>query len=149
VKGRTLMIAGAALLAVFTGVLWYAQNHAYYRELPLPKGGFPGDAYPIETWRAIEGTSSPLKLRICATVTPETARRLENDMLELAPGEPLVAPAWFECFDAKRISRDLEARKANFYALGPSDHEGIDLVMALYPDGRIFAWPRLDERFRN
>lgn len=146
--GRWLLIGGGVVLAVFTVVLWYTQYYAYYQELPAPENGLMG-TYPIETWQAIDGTSSPLKLRVCATVTPETVGQITDDLDALLAGDPLVAPSWFECFDARSIAQDLDAGAAALYQLGPSRFDGVNEVMALYPDGRIFMWRVLDERFQG
>lgn len=142
------MIGCAALLAVFTVVLWYTQFYAWYEELPQRPLIVAGEEVPIDSWQAIDGSSSPLKLRICVTVTPETAATLAAQLETSEPGDPLVPPDWFTCFDAKQISRDMQAGLATFHVLGPSEFEGVDDVMAIYPDGRAFVWRQLDERFR-
>ena len=145
-RGRTLMIATGLGLAAFTAALWYFQTYAYYRDLPLDPDRL-GAEYPIETWRGIDASSSPLKLRVCLTVSEETAIRFRDDQFELAGGEPLVAPGWFDCFDAKAIARDLQSHQADLYSLGPSGFDGIDEMLALYPDGRGYIWRQLDPAF--
>ncbi|MEM0991173.1 MAG: DUF6446 family protein [Pseudomonadota bacterium] len=147
--GRTLLIGGALLLSVFTGVLWYTQFYAYYGAYPQPEDGLLLDQYPIASWEGIDGSSSPLKVRVCASVSAETATQILVELEAQEPGDPLVPPPWFECFDAKQISRDLTDGMAKFFLLGPSDFDGVDDVMAVYADGRIYLWRQLDERFAN
>ncbi|MEM7743127.1 MAG: DUF6446 family protein [Pseudomonadota bacterium] len=148
-KGRTFLIGSALLLAAFTVGLWYTQFYAWYEELPQQPLFIADREVAVESWQAIDGASSPLKLRICVTVTPETATRLANILEVSEPGDPLVPPDWFDCFNAKEISRDMEAGRATFHILGPSSFDGVMDVMALYPDGRAFLWRELDERFRK
>lgn len=57
---------------------------------------------------------------------------------------PLVAPGWFGCFDAERLGEDLESGAAIAF-LGQENIEyGIDRMVAMYPDGRGFAWNQLN-----
>lgn len=146
-KGRNLLIGGGVLLAIFTAGLWYTQFHAYYHELP-PEDTVMGK-YPVVEWAGIDASSSPLKKRVCLRVSPEVTQQITDDEYELNGGEPLVAPGWFECFDARQIARDLESRQARLYMIGPSGSEGVDEFMALYADGRGYIWPQLQDRFKD
>ena len=145
-KGRTFLIWGGVFLAMFTAALWYTQFHAYYREMPAETVVM--GVYPVSEWTGIDATSSPLKKRVCLRVSEETAQRIHDEQFELNGAEPLVAPGWFECFDARQIARDLEAGVAQFYLIGPSESEGVDEFLALYPDGRGYIWPQLQARYR-
>ena len=147
--GRPLIIAFLLGLVVFAGALWFFQTHAYYRDLPRQKLVIGGKTYPVADWTGTHATSSPLKLRACLTVAPETAAAVAADQPAARGAEPLVAPGWFECFDAKAITRDLEAGAARAYALGPTGAEGIDAWLALYPDGRAYKWHQLNPRYAN
>jgi len=146
--GRALFIGFLVALAVFTAALWYFQTYAFYEDIDAPEGGLMG-RYPVETWAGIDATSSPLKKRVCLTVTPETAQKIADDEFELTGGEPLVAPYWFDCFDAAALAADLAAGRAQLYSLGQEVAEGVDEYLALYADGRGFIWRQLDPRFRT
>ena len=147
--GRILVIVGALGLVLFTAALWYFQNHAFYEELPLQPLVMNGREYPVESWQGIDAATSPLKRRVCLTVASATAGQIRDDLPKRAEGEPLVAPYWFECFDAKTLARDLAAGEAGLYMIGASGFDGIDEVLALYPDGRGFIWRQLKPEFRT
>ena len=60
---------------------------------------------------------------------------------------PLTAPGWFDCFDAEAIGTALEAGEA-FAFLGQKNiHDGVDRVVAVFPDGRAYAWNQLNEKY--
>ena len=147
-SGKTLMIGLLSLTAVFAAVLWYFQIYAYYDDLEEQPLVVQGTTYPVESWQGIDAISSPLKRRVCLTLTPESATRIRDEQFEIK-AEPLVAPSWFECFDAKALSRDLQAGKASAYMTGPSGFEGVDDYLAVYPDGRAFIWRQLHPKYAN
>ena len=148
-RGRKLLIPAGLALAAFTGALIWFQFYAFYDDLPPEPLVIQGIEYPSTGWQGIDAISSPLKKRVCLTLSPETAAAIEADQFELVDGEPLVAPKWFDCFDAKQIHRDLEAKVARLYMIGSSDFDGVDEMLALYPDGRAFIWRQLQPKFRK
>ncbi|MEM9139016.1 MAG: DUF6446 family protein [Pseudomonadota bacterium] len=148
-RGRILVIGLVAILTAFGVALWYFQNHAYYEELPQQPFFVQSTEYPVETWQGIDANTSPLKMRVCLTVTAQTAEQIALDQVRQKPLEPLVAPYWFDCFDARQISRDLKSGAATLFMMGPARMEGADLFLALYPDGRGFAWSHLREEYRQ
>ena len=148
-KGRSLLIAGAALLAAFTGALWYFQFHAFYEDLPQEPLIVQGKQYPVTGWQGTDASSSPLKRRVCVTFALEVAAQIALEQTALEKAEPLVAPDWFDCFDAKQITRDIAAGKASAYLMGGSGFDGVDNYIAIYPDGRGFIWRQLDPRFET
>lgn len=147
--GRTLMIVGGVVLATFTLALWYFQFHAFYEDLPQEPLIIQGTEYPVETWLGTDASSSPLKRRVCVTFSPETLTRIEGDQVALEQAEPLVAPDWFDCFDAKQITRDIAAGKASAYLMGASGFDDVDSYITIYPDGRGYIWRQLDPRFET
>ena len=146
-SGRPLMIAALIGLGVFAAALWYFQTYAFYRDLPQQPFVIQGTEYPVETWKGTDADSSPLKMRVCLTVSPVTAERILAEHAVADDGEPLVAPSWFDCFDAKQISRDVLEGKAWVYAPGTSPFADVHDYLALYPDGRGFLWRQLDPKF--
>jgi hypothetical protein len=58
--------------------------------------------------------------------------------------EPLVAPRGFDCFDAEAIGRALETGEALAFLSEPDIHLGVDRVVAVFGDGRAFAWQQLN-----
>ncbi len=58
--------------------------------------------------------------------------------------EPRVAPRWFDCFDAAQIGEDLATDAIAFMGVENIDY-GIDRIVAIYPDGRGYAWHQINE----
>jgi hypothetical protein len=138
----------AALLvgcAIASGVgVWYLQVYAYYDELE-PQIGYQV-AHPdgtarlsIADFRGIDSDSSPLRYRACFTVVGD-----QPEMVEYPNATPLIAPGWFDCFDADAIGADIEAGTARGVLVEANTPYGIDRVMALYPDGRAYVWPQFN-----
>ena len=147
-SGRLIAIAIIAITAVFAAVLWYAQTRAYFETLDqadlvvtLPSGDVVALAH--DAFQGIDAASSPLRFRGCFL--------LEGEALALASGAmphpdptPLVAPDWFGCFDARAIGEALTSAEAVAILSVHEIHRGIDRVIAVYPDGRGFAWHQLN-----
>lgn len=58
--------------------------------------------------------------------------------------EPLVAPDWFDCFDAGAVGAALQDGTATAWLSVPEVHYGIDRVVAILPDGRGVAWHQIN-----
>lgn len=140
-----------ALLLLACGVIagagmFYLQVFAFYDRLDplevdirITRGGQAGSLEAREI-AAIDATSSPIRFRACFEA-PATASAGADPY----PGAvPLTAPFWFSCFDAARIGKDLATGAARA-VLGERDVVwGVDRVLALYPDGRGFAWHQIN-----
>ena len=59
------------------------------------------------------------------------------------------APFWFECFDAESIAKDLNTNKAVAFLSKKEEFDGIDKVIALYPDGTGDQWRQLHEKYTD
>lgn len=145
-------IAMMLLVAAAAGAgLYYAQVYAYYREVPAAEigpvtlvdrqTGAPIDI-GAENLRAIDSDSSPIRFRGCFS-----SHATADELAVAAPytdAEPLVAPGWFDCFDAAEIGTMLETGGATTW-LGEADVSyGVDLVVALAPDGRGWLWHQIN-----
>ncbi len=137
-----LIVAG--LLA--GGAMYYLQVYAYYDRLPArdaitltPLGAVSARVVPVRDFRGIDSDSSPLRFRACFTVNAP----LEGITPYPEPA-PLIAPRWFDCFDAEAISAALAEGTAQAY-LGRSNFEyGFDRVVAVFEDGRAVAWHQMN-----
>lgn len=140
-KGSILM-GGTLLVAAAMGVgLWYSINSAYYSEVEGVTEVSVGDALlPVSDYRGIDADTSPLKMRACFTahwdIVPETG--------DADGAEPLIAPTWFDCFDAKQLSGDLESGAASVILASTNKPYGFNTFIARYPDGRAFMWRQIN-----
>jgi hypothetical protein len=134
-----------AVLLVLAGVLagagmYYLQVYAYYDRLEprisLMVTGQDGTRrLTIAGYQGIDSDSSPLRLRECFTVTAGS-----EGLTPYPAPQPLNAPGWFGCFDARALSDDLAAGRARAFLVDGNFRFGFDRVLALYPDGRGFVW---------
>lgn len=143
-SGRLLMIAGALLLAAFAGALWYTQIYAFYEDLPETAEITVADrSVAVQGFRGIDAQTSPIKLRACMTLDPEALAGLEPAVKPV----PLVAPHWFNCFDAREIGRALESGAAKAYLAAAGEFHGSERMLAVFDDGRAFMWRQLAPEF--
>jgi len=142
--GRRLMTAFLIFVVLFGVALWYAQHYAFYEETEAEAVTIAGQSYPVADWRGIDAATSPLKLRACFRIEdrPVEAPVMENPT-------PLVAPGWFECFDAGQIARDLASGSATAYLAETEEFEGANRVVAVYPDGRAYMWRQLTPEYAD
>ena len=139
---------------IFGAVVYYTQVYAFYDEVASEDAGVElvniatGEPEPIliEDFEGIDGSSSPIRYRACFTAKMSFAALAETYQIYDDP-TPLTAPGWFGCFDATAIGTALEAGEA-FAFLGQKNiHDGVDRVIAVFPDGRAFAWNQLNEKY--
>lgn len=147
--GRLLAGGLVAFALIFGAALWYFQVYAFYDDLAPEPLAFGDTTYEVTGWQGIDAASSPLKRRVCLTVSPETARRIADDQPETDTATPLVAPYWFDCFDAGQLTADLATGHAAGYRIGPSEFDGVNDYLALYEDGRAYLWRQVDEKYAN
>ncbi|MEM9522510.1 MAG: DUF6446 family protein [Pseudomonadota bacterium] len=156
-------IAAAAILlaAVLAAVLiYYSQIHGFYEPVQLSDGsdtvriqlvsadtGRP-EPIPAGDFRGIDADSSPLRFRGCFT-TPSPLTALAETFVIKDDAEPLIAPGWFDCFDAKAIGKALEEGEAIAFLGQRNIRDGVDRVVAVFPDGRAYIWHQLNEKYRN
>lgn len=144
--GRFLVLV-IVVSAVVAGVaIWWLQTRAYYVRLESPEMTFVNDAnglpesVDVGGYSGIDANSSPIRYRACFIVDPELAEGA-------APADnpvPLTAPGWFDCFDAGAIGAALDRGEARAIASRRNVPWGIDRVVALFPDGRGYAWTQIN-----
>ena len=142
-SGRWVVVAIVLVTAAFAGAQWWFQTRAYYQPIdsadlivtladgstePLAHDGFEG----------IDADTSPLRFRGCFTLADPAA--LIARAAPYPEAEPLIAPDWFDCFDAPAIGAALEAGAAQAILSQTEVRPGADRVIAVYPDGRAYAW---------
>jgi len=153
-SGRATAIVIVVLTALFGVALWYFQTQAYYVEVTAddPAGQIAvalqdGTAPMLDMtgFTGIDADTSPLRFRGCFTVADPAA--LAATALPYPDPTPLNAPAWFDCYDATTIGEALETGAAQAYT-GQIDYvDGVDRVIAVFPEGRGYAWHQLNDSF--
>jgi Family of unknown function (DUF6446) len=148
------IVLTAALAGVF---VWYTAERAFYEPVAFQPGaeirlvpivGDEPEAIVVADLQGIDAESSPIKFRACFT-TPLTLATLTETYREYPAAEPLIAPSSFDCFDAETIGKALESGEALAFLSEPEIHPGVDRVVAVFPDGRAYAWQQLNDAFKD
>lgn len=143
-SGRFFVGALLLFVAVFGAALFWFQTYAYYERVEgLDSITVADREIPVQGYEGIDAESSGLKLRGCFTTDPAAF----DGLPEFAAPEPLNPPFWFDCFPTEDLARDLEAGTAAAYLAATEELDGIDRIVAVYPDGRAYQWRQLNERF--
>ena len=147
-----LAVAFIMLTAVIGGAaLWYTAERAFYEPVVFTPGAeirlvpLSGDQPEPILVDGIEGTdaeSSPIKFRACFT-TPMSLAMLTETYRPYENAVPLIAPTSFPCFDAAAIGAALEKGEAIAFLSEASIAPQIDRVVAVFPDGRAYAWHQI------
>jgi hypothetical protein len=150
-SGRIAILFLLTVTLAAGGGLYYLQVYHYYDQLAPEVADVQllradtGLSEPLmfENFRGIDADSSPIRYRACFDLAVDPASLAATYTPAPAP-EPLVAPGWFDCFDAGEIGRALEDGQAVAYLGASNDPYGVDRIVAVYPDGRAFAWTQLN-----
>ena len=148
-----LVAGGIVVTALLAGGLMYwLQVYAFYQPVTLqqgvdirltPIGSDLPEAIVVENFEGIDATSSPLRFRSCFT-TPLSLGTLTETYQVYDKADPLLAPGWFDCFDAERIDKALKSGDAVAFLSEAGIARGVDRVIAVFPDGRGYAWHQLN-----
>jgi hypothetical protein len=152
VNAGRVAVGFIVLTAVLGGAaLWYTAERAFYEPVAFTPGEeirlvpLASDMPEPILVEGIEGTdaeSSPIKFRACFT-TPMSLAMLTETYRTYDNAVPLNAPAAFPCFDAAAIGAALEVGEAVAFLSEPGIHPGVDRVVAVFQDGRAYAWHQL------
>ncbi len=150
--GKFLAVLLLASGIIGGAAMYYLQVYAYYDEVE-PEAltirmvnvatGAP-EPVPARDVEAIDATSSPIRFRACFTLDQSLATLTETYQV-LEDVTPLVAPGWFDCFDAEEIGEALDTGGAVAFLSEPNLEYGIDRVIAALPDGRAYAWHQIND----
>lgn len=146
VGGFIVLVAAVAGIAMY-----WLQEYAFYDKasfqpgneikLTLIESGLP-EPILAEGVEGIDADSSPLRFRACFH-TPLSQAMLTETYKMYDKAVPLNAPSWFGCFDAARIGEALEKGEAIAFLSQANIAPQIDRVVAVFPDGRAYAWHQL------
>ena len=142
--GKSFIFLFLGGVVVFTAALFYFQNYAYYETAEFKQNFLLGSKrYEISNYQGIDSESSALKLRECFVIDS-----LDNiGLSKYEKPTPLTAPFWFKCFNAERITKDLLDGKASAFLVQKEEFDGIDSVIAVYPDGQSYRWRQLNSKY--
>lgn len=152
---RGSIVAGGLVLAMaVAGVgAWYAQTRAYYEPvvfalgegiLLTPIAGGGPEPILAEGLTGIASRTSPIGFRACFT-TPMSLALLSETYVAYPRAIPLTTPEWFDCFDAAAIGAALQSGEALAFLSVEGIANNVDRVVAVYPDGRAYAWQQIAE----
>ena len=155
-----LAILGILIPAILGGAfMYYNLVYAGYAELTPEEVGeiqlvnvVTGEGEPIlsENVKAIDTVvdgvrlSKAVSFRACFETSSSQAM-LSETFVVIDFAEPLNAPRWFDCFDAQEIGAALEDGTAIAFMSEENLSFGIDRVVAIFPDGRGYAWQQLND----
>ncbi len=153
-----IIVGLIVIFAAVAGVaLWYTAERAFYAPVSFSKGeeirlvsvaSSQPEPILVEEIEGVDADSSPIKFRACFTTSMSLATLTETyEVYDKA--EPLFAPSNFPCFDAVAIGGALEKGEAVAFLSEPEIHPGVDRVVAVFPDGRAFAWHQLNDDFKD
>ena len=155
--GKVIVGAIVIVAAIAGGFLWYTAERAFYEPVAFQPGAEiklvpltsdQPEAIVVSGVEGIDATSSPIKFRACFT-TPLTLATLTETYREYPGAEPLVAPSGFDCFDAAAIGKALGTGEALAFLSELNIHPGVDRVVAVFADGRAYAWNQLNAEFKE
>ena len=142
-NGRWLAGGLIAVAVVFGAALWYFQTYAFYETVTRDSIEVAGKTVPVTDYLGIDASSSPLKRRGCFLTSGPMPGPVTVDAI------PLTAPDWFDCFDARSLTRDIASGAAVVHVAAVDEFDGVDRLIAVYPDGRAYEWRQLNAKFRD
>ena len=150
--GKFLAIVLVTCGIIAGGAMYYLQVYAYYSTV-VPNGstdvvlkpldGSVAQAIAYIDYKAIDSNSSPIRYRACFTAE-NTADELKALYVTIKDAEPLVAPGWFDCFDAKEIGAAIVSQSATSFLSIENVSYGIDRIVSVLDDGRGYAWNKIN-----
>ena len=159
---------GLVISGLIAGIaMYWLQVYAFYEPVSFQPGNeirltsITSDMPEVivaDNVTGIDANSSPLRFRACFT-TPLSQALLTDTYVVYEGAEPLVAPSWFDCFDAVKIGEALETGEAIAFLSekninsktvdGVVQPSGIDRVVAVFPDGHAYAWHQLNDILKD
>lgn len=154
--GRIVVVVIAVAALIVGASIYYLQVYAYYEPVDpgrvpmtlVPQGADQPQRVEVADFQAIDASSSPLRFRACFTLA-EPVAALAQRYTAYPKAEPLIAPGWFDCFDAAAIGTALETGAATAFVSQREIGDGVDRVIAVFDDGQAFAWHQLNEKYRD
>ncbi|GEM_PF-608633 len=150
-RGIVIIAWGAAV------AIWGGQAFALDAPVSAPPGPDitlttieSGQPEPIltEAVKGIDAGNGALGFRACFS-TPMTQAMLSETYVAYPGAEPKVAHGWFACFDAHTIAAALARGEALAFLSHSNIAADVDRVVAVFPDGRAYAWHQLNSAAKD
>ncbi len=143
--GRVLVILLLGATALAGGGAYYLQVYGLYDRLPeqshvalTPIGALAAQDFAVTDFRGIDSDSSPIRYRACFEIDANP-----DQFTPYTGATPLIAPHWFDCFDAGALTAALNDGRAQAVMGVSNIRYGIDRVVILM-DGRGYAWQQIN-----
>lgn len=143
--GRFLVALLLLCTVLAGGGMYYLQVYAYYQTLSAqdsvaltPMGALAPQDFAVTNFEGIDSDSSPIRFRACFDIATDPAALSPYD-----GATPLIAPGWFDCFDAGTLTAALADGRAQAVLGQANIIYGIDRVVALW-DGRGYSWHQIN-----
>ena len=152
-RGKILVVTILLTSFLAGATMYYLQVYGFYAKVNLEQSkGITlvnlstqkPEKIEVVNFQGIDADSSPIRFRACFEVQ-QNIDFLKEKYMMLKVAMPRNAPNWFECFNSKRIGKDLTDGLATAF-LGRRNLEyGIDRYVVIYPNGRGYAWHELND----
>jgi hypothetical protein len=140
-NGKVIVVGLVGVALIAGAGLWYSMERAYYVTVSsVTEVASYDQLLPVTEYDGIDADTSPLKMRACFQVNWDYVASDEHKK----DATPLIAPRFFNCFDAGKITADLEAGNATAVLLDENRPYGFNTYVAQYPDGRAFMWRQIN-----
>jgi len=149
--GKFLIILLLGCAVAVGGWMYYLQVYAFYEEVPetgedvrlTALGSGAPEVLAYDRFQGIDSESSPIRYRACFTTDVNHAKLSETYVI-VDNAVPLVAPGWFDCFDAEEVGGALENGAALAFMGEENVQYGIDRIVAVHEDGRGWVWHEIN-----
>lgn len=154
------ILAGFIVISALIGgvAMYYLQVYAYFDKVEVGSpaaemrltlvGTEIAEPILVEDFEGIDANSSPLRFRACFQ-TPMSLAMLTETYQTVEAAVPLNGPGWFDCYNAQDVGAALEDGTAVAFLSEHNIKDGVDRIIAVYPDGRAFAWHQLNEKYKE
>ncbi len=151
-KVKFVLSAMLLVALLMGGGLYYSMAYAYYDEVTAEEFGdvqltsiLSGQPEAIATanFSGIDSISSPIRFRACFETTLSFGTLTDRYAI-YENAEPLNAPGWFSCFNAKDLGPKIASGEAVAFLGQANVAYGIDRIVAFTPDGHGYIWHQIN-----
>lgn len=144
-SGKVIVVALAIFTCIFGGALWYFQTQAFYATVTdVDEIIVQGQVLPVVHYQGIDADTSPLKLRACFRIRDGVAPDALAHFPRADGATPLIAPAWFDCFDAPALQKGIDDGPLRPITAAENEPWGFDRIVATWPDGTGVMWRQMN-----